>query len=173
VLKSLAEQGHIVGDSIKPLAQVAIGVAVKSGAPQPRIGNVEEFKQAVLAARKPAYVDPAAGGSSGIYLDKLFERMGIAEQVRAKAVLVPGGYVADRLVSGDADLAIHQISEIIPVKGVTLVGPLPEEVQNYTTYAGAVSSRAAQAEAARALLATFSSPEAAEILRAKGMTLPR
>jgi molybdate transport system substrate-binding protein len=99
--------------------------------------------------------------------------MGIAGQVRAKAVLVPGGYVADRLVSGDADLAIHQISEIIPVKGVTLVGPLPEEVQNYTTYAGAVSSRAAQAEAARALLATLSSPEAAEILRAKGMTLPR
>jgi molybdate transport system substrate-binding protein len=173
VLKPLAAQGHVVEGSITPLAKVAIGVAVKTGAPQPRIGDVDEFKQAVLGARKVAYIDPAAGGSSGIYLDGLFQRMGIADQVRAKAVLVPGGLVADRLVTGEADLAIHQISEIIPVKGVTLVGPLPEAIQNYTTYAGALGSRAAHAEAARALLATFSSPEAAEILRAKGMMAPR
>jgi molybdate transport system substrate-binding protein len=173
VLKPLATQGHVVESSITPLARVAIGIAVKSGAPVPAIATVDEFKQAVLHARKVAYVDPAAGGSSGIYLDGLFTRMGIADQVRAKAVLVPGGLVAERLVTGEADLAIHQISEIIPVKGVMLVGPLPEAVQNYTTYAGAVSSRAANAEAARALLATLSSPEAAEILRAKGMMAPQ
>ena len=173
VLKALAAQGHVAEAGIVPLAKVAIGVAVKSGAPAPAISTVDEFKQAVLDARKVAYVDPAAGGSSGIYLDGLFQRMGIADQVRAKAVLVPGGLVADRLVTGEADLAIHQISEIMPVKGVTLVGPLPEAVQNYTTYAGAVSSRAANAEAARALLAAFSSPQAAEILRAKGMMAPR
>ena len=169
VLQALATQGHVVSGSIVPLAKVAIGVAVKTGAPSPAIGTVDQFKQAVLDARKVAYVDPAAGGSSGIYLDGLFQRMGIADQVKAKAVLVPGGLVADRLVTGEADLAIHQISEIIPVKGVTLVGPLPEAIQNYTTYAGALSSRAAQADAARALLATLSSPEAAEILRVKGM----
>jgi len=173
VLKPLAAQGHVVESSITPLAKVAIGVAVKAGAPLPRIGDVDEFKRAVLSARKVAYVDPAAGGSSGIYLDGLFQRLGIADQVKAKAVLVPGGLVAERLVTGEADLAIHQISEIIPVKGVTLVGPLPEAVQNYTTYAGALSSHAANAEAARDLLATLSSPEAAEILRAKGMTAPR
>lgn len=173
VLQALAAQGHVVAASIVPLAKVAIGVAVKSGAPAPAIATVDEFKQAVLDARKVAYVDPAAGGSSGIYLDGLFQRMGIADQVRAKAVLVPGGLVADRLVTGEADLAIHQISEIIPVKGVTLVGPLPEAVQNYTTYAGALSSRAANGEAARALLATLTSPEAAEILRSKGMMLAR
>ena len=170
VLQSLAAQGHVVSGSILPLAKVAIGVAVKSGAPMPAIATVEQFKQAVLDARKVAYVDPAAGGSSGIYLDGLFKRMGIADQVKAKAVLVPGGLVAERLVTGEADLAIHQISEIIPVKGATIVGPLPEPIQNYTTYAGALSSRAANAEAARALLATFASPEAAEILRVKGMT---
>jgi molybdate transport system substrate-binding protein len=173
VLKSLASQGHVVEGSITPLAKVAIGVAVKTGAPAPAIATADQFKQAVLDARKVAYIDPAAGGSSGIYLDGLFQRMGIADQVRSKAVLVPGGLVADRLVTGEADLAIHQISEIIPVKGVTLVGPLPEAVQNYTTYAGAVGSRAAQAEAARALLATFMSPEAAEVLRGKGMMAPR
>jgi molybdate transport system substrate-binding protein len=173
VLKTLATQGHVVEASITPFAKVAIGVAVKSGAPAPAIGTVDEFKQAVLSARKVAYIDPAAGGSSGIYLDGLFKQMGIADQVKAKAVLVPGGLVADRLVTGEADLAIHQISEIIPVQGVTLVGPLPEAVQNYTTYAGALSSRTAHADAARALLATFTSPQAAEILRAKGMMPPR
>ncbi|MDB5883172.1 MAG: hypothetical protein JWP43_3050, partial [Ramlibacter sp.] len=87
-----------------------------------------------------------------------------------KAVLVPGGLVADRLVTGEADLAIHQISEIMPVKGVTIVGPLPEAIQNYTTYAGALGSHAKNVDAARALLAALASPEAAEILRAKGMT---
>jgi molybdate transport system substrate-binding protein len=169
VLQALAKQRQVVEASIAPLAKVAIGVAVKTGAPAPAITTVDEFKQAVLGARKVAYIDPAAGGSSGIYLDGLFQRMGIADAVRAKAVLVPGGLVADRLVTGEADLAIHQISEIIPVKGVTLVGPLPEAIQNYTTYAGAVGGHAAHRDAAQAFLATLSGPEAAEVLRGKGM----
>jgi molybdate transport system substrate-binding protein len=173
VLQALGTQGYVVSGSIVPLAKVAIGVAVKSGAPMPAIATVEQFKQAVLAARKVAYVDPAAGGSSGIYLDGLFKQMGIADQVKAKAVLVPGGLVADRLVTGEADLAIHQISEIMPVKGVTIVGPLPEAIQSYTTYAGALGSHATNVDAARALLAALASPEAAEILRAKGMTPAR
>ena len=169
VLQALAAQGHVRAEGIVPLAKVAIGVAVKSGTPSPQIATVEQFKQAVLNARKVAYIDPAAGGSSGIYLDGLFTRMGIAEQVRAKAVLVPGGLVADRLVKGEADLAIHQISEILPVAGVTLVGPLPDAIQNYTTYAGAVGSRAASRDAAQAFIAALSGAEAAEVLRGKGM----
>jgi molybdate transport system substrate-binding protein len=172
-LQSLAAQGHVASASIVPLAKVAIGVAVKSGAPLPPLATADDFKQAVLAARKVAYIDPAAGGSSGIYLDGLFQRMGIADQVRAKAVLVQGGLVADRLVTGEADLAIHQISEIMPVQGVTIVGPLPEAIQNYTTYAGALSSKPGNAEGARALLAAFTSAQAAETLRVKGMTPAR
>lgn len=168
-LKPLAANGKVVPDSVTPLARAAIGVAVKKGTPQPPIGTEEEFKQAVLNARKVAYIDPAAGGSSGIYLDSLFQRMGIAQTVRAKAVLVPGGLVATRLVSGEADLAIHQISEILPVAGVTLVGPLPEAIQNYTTYAGAISGSTSKAQAARDFLATLSGPVAQEVLRTKGM----
>jgi molybdate transport system substrate-binding protein len=148
---------------------VGIGVAVKAGAAKPAIGTVDEFKAAVLAARKVAYIDPAAGGSSGIYLDGLFTKMGIIDAVRAKAVLVPGGLVATRVVDGQADLAIHQISEILPVEGATLVGPLPDAIQNHTTYAGAVSAKAANAQAAQAFLSTLSGPEAAETLRGKGM----
>lgn len=168
-LKTLAAEGKVTAESVAPLAKVAIGVAVKAGAPQPALASVEDFKQAVLAARKVAYIDPAAGGSSGIYLDGLFQRMGIAEAVRAKAVLVPGGLVADKLVSGEADLAIHQISEILPVQGAQLVGPLPEAIQNYTTYAGAVSARSSHPQAALAFLANLTGTEAAQTIRAKGM----
>lgn len=168
-LKTLAAEGKVTAESVAPLARVAIGVAVKAGAPQPPMASVEDFKQAVLAARKVAYIDPAAGGSSGIYLDGLFQRMGIAEAVRAKAVLVPGGLVADKLVSGEADLAIHQISEILPVQGAQLVAPLPEAIQNYTTYAGAVSARSSHPQAALAFLANLTGTEAAQTIRAKGM----
>ncbi len=168
-LKTLATEGKVVASSVAPLAKVAIGVAVKAGAAQPALSSVEDFKQAVLAARKVAYIDPAAGGSSGIYLDGLFQRMGIIDAVRAKAVLVPGGLVAERLVNGEADLAIHQISEILPVAGAQLVGPLPEAIQNYTTYAGAASAHSRHPAATQAFLATLSGAEATQTLRAKGM----
>jgi len=168
-LKTLAAEGKVSAQSVVPLARVAIGVAVKAGAAQPAMASVEDFRQAVLAARKVAYIDPAAGGSSGIYLDGLFQRLGLAEAVRAKAVLVPGGLVADKLVSGEADLAIHQISEILPVRGAQLVGPLPEAIQNYTTYAGAVSAGSRHPDAAQAFLLTLSGADAAQTVRAKGM----
>ena len=105
-----------------------------------------------LARALAERIGRAAGGSSGIYLDRLFEGWGIAPQVRAKAVLVPGGLVAARVVDGSADVAIHQISEILAVPDAVLVGPIPAEIQNYTVYAGAVAARTAQAAAARELL---------------------
>jgi molybdate transport system substrate-binding protein len=169
-LASLGKEGLVDPGSIKPVARVGIGVAVKAGSSRPALETVEQFKEAVLRARKVAYIDPASGGSSGIYLSGLFERLGIAADVRAKAVLVPGGLVAERLVSGEADLAIHQVSEILPVRGVDLVGPLPEGIQNYTTYAAGVSAKSRYAPAARLLLQTLTAPEAVEVIRAKGMT---
>lgn len=168
-LRTLADQGAVAADSIVPLAKVGIGMAVKAGAAFPPLANVDDFRQALAQARKVAYIDPASGGSSGIYLDGLFQRLGISDTVRAKAVLVPGGLVAERLVTGEADLAIHQISEILPVAGVTLVGPLPEAIQNYTTYAGAVGTKAGSPDAARAFLAALSGAEAEATIRAKGM----
>lgn len=172
-LRPFADDGRLAAGSVTLLAKVAIGVAVKAGAPLPAMATVDDFKQAIVNARSVAYIDPASGGSSGIYLDGLFQRLGIADVVRAKAVLVPGGLVAERLLTGEADLAIHQISEILPVQGVTLVAPLPEAIQSYTTYAGAVSSRSSRGEAARALLATLGGPEAADAIRTKGMTPAR
>jgi molybdate transport system substrate-binding protein len=169
VIRELADNGKIVAGTPVNLARTAVGVAVKDGAAQPDIKTVESFKAALLAAAKVAYIDPAAGGSSGIYFSKLLETMGIADAVRAKAVLVPGGLVAQRLVTGEADLAIHQISEILAVKGATLVGPLPREIQNYTTYAGGLGTGAAQAEAGKALIAFLNGDVARRVLAEKGM----
>jgi len=168
-LKRYAERGIVVPASVTPLAKVGIGVAVRAGTPVPAIRTVEQFRQALLDARAIAMVDPAAGGSSGLYLAGLFERMGIAGQVRAKAVLANGGLVAPRLLTGEADLAIHQISEILVVPHVTLVGPLPAEIQNYTDYAGAIAAAPADPRSAEAFLRLLASPQSGDTMRLKGM----
>jgi molybdate transport system substrate-binding protein len=147
-------------------------VAVKEGAPAPDISTVEAFKQALLAAKSVAYIDPKAGGSSGIYFDGLIDRLGIGAEVRAKARLKAGGYVADLVASGEAELAVHQISEILPVKGVRLVGPLPAPVQNATVYSAGLSAAAKDPAAAKALLDHLIGPSAGAVLNAKGMEKP-
>ena len=168
-LATLSAEAKVDPASVKPIAKVGIGVAVKAGAPHPPLQTVEQFKDAVFKARKVAYIDPASGGSSGIYLDGLFQRLGIGEAVRAKAVLVRGGLSADRVVSGEAELAIQQISELLPVAGASLVGPLPDEIQNYTTYGYAASPHSPSKEAAASFLKALVAPEAATVMRAKGM----
>ena len=171
-IEQLTTDGKVVAGSSRRLARVGIGVAVKRGAPAPDIGTVAAFQQALLDARAVAYIDPAAGGSSGIYLSQLFEKMGIAARIKPKSVLVPGGLVAQRVVNGEADLAIHQISEILAVPGATLVGPIPAEIQNYTVYAGGVATAARDASAAQAFLALLGSAGAQAVLKDKGMEAP-
>ena len=165
----LIKKGKIVDGSRLNIARVGVGVMVKEGAPKPEVGTVEAFKKAVLAAKSVAYIDPASGGSSGIYVAKLLEQLGIADQVKPKQKLKQGGYVADLIESGEAELGIHQISEIVPHKGVTLVGPLPSEIQNYTTYAAGVASAAKDKDAAMALVKFLSGSRTGEILKSKGM----
>jgi len=169
ILKELAAAGKIQAGSETKLAQVGVGVMVKEGAAKPDIGSVEAFRQALLNAKSVAYIDPKSGGSSGIYVDKLIEKLGIADQVRAKAKLKQGGYVAELIADGSAELGIHQISEIVPVKGVVLVGPLPKEIQNVTTYAAGIAANSGNKEAAAALIKTLSGHAAAQVLRSKGM----
>jgi molybdate transport system substrate-binding protein len=171
-LKALARDGKVQPAHPVPLARVGIGVAVAQGAPAPDIGSVESFQRALLAARSVAYVDPATGGSSGIYLTQLFERLGVAEQVKAKSVLVPGGLVAQRVVSGEAALAIHQISEILAVPGARLVGPLPAPIQSYTVYAGALGMASHSRDAAQAFLDLLAGEQARAVLKDKGLESP-
>ena len=123
----------------------------------------------MLAAKSVAYIDPKAGGSSGIYVAGFLERLGIADQINAKAKLIHGGAVADHIADGEAEIGMHQISEILPVAGVTLVGPLPAEIQNFTVYSAGVSAAAKDTAAARALVKFLSGPHALPIIKAKGM----
>ena len=141
-IDGLIKDGKVVAGSRADLAKTGVGVVVKAGAPLPDIGSVDAFKRTLLAAKSVAYIDPAAGGSSGIYVGKLLERLGIAKEVNAKAKLIHGGAVADHIADGEAEIGIHQISEILAVKGAVLVGPLPAEIQNFTVYSAGVGTAA-------------------------------
>src|SRR5229473_4397688 len=168
----LSGKGKLVPGSRADLARVGIGVVVKEGAGKPDIGSVEAFKRALLAAKSVAYIDPAAGGSSGIYVAGLLDKLGIAAEMKGKSKLIHCGAVAEHIASGEAELGIHQISEILPVKGVTLVGPLPADIQNYTVYAAGIGAQAKAPDAAKDLLEALAGPAAAEVLKSKGMDPP-
>ena len=172
IIGDLEQKGKIASGSPTGLAKVGIGVAVKEGATLPDIGTVEAFKRTLLDAKSVAYIDPKSGGSSGIYFDGLLDRLGIADQVRPKAKLKQGGYVAELVASGEAEVAVHQISEIVPVQGVILVGPLPAEIQNTTVYAAGIGSAATDSAAAKALIDHLAGPAAAGVLKTKGMEKP-
>ena len=130
------ERENRVQRGARPIARVGIGVAVNERAPSPDISTVEAFKRALLAAKSVVYIDPKVG-TSGKHVAEVLERLGIAEQVNAKATFGQGGYIVEPVGRGEIELGIHQISEILPVKGVKLVGPLPRELQKYTTYVAA------------------------------------
>ena len=130
------ERENRVQRGAKPVARVGIGVAVNEKAASPDISTVEAFKRTLLAAKSVVYIDPKVG-TSGKHVAEVLERLGIAEQVNAKATLGQGGYIVEPVGRGEIELGIHQISEILPVRGVKLVGPLPRELQKYTTYVAA------------------------------------
>jgi molybdate transport system substrate-binding protein len=168
-LKNLVASGKLEGASAMAVARCGIGVAVKEGAALPKIATVDEFRATLLSARAIAHIDPNAGGSSGIYLTKLFDTWGIADRIRAKAVLVPGGLTAQRLLTGEADIALQQLSELLVVPGAQYVGPIPAEIQHYTEYSAGVSTGSTEPLAARAFLASMKTEAAKSIMRKGGL----
>jgi molybdate transport system substrate-binding protein len=168
-IDALDKSGTLASGSAVPLGRIGMGVAVKAGAPRPDIATPASFKAALLAAKSIAYSDPAGGGSSGIYFDGLIQKLGIADEVRKKAVLIRGGSAADRVASGEAEMAVQNISELIHVPGVALVGPFPAEDQNYLAYAAGVSARSAAPQRALAFIRSLTRPEAAERWKAAGI----
>ena len=163
---------RLVESSAKPLARVGIGVSIKQGAPVPDISSVDAFKQSLLKARAITYTDPASGGTAGTYLANLFEKMGIAAELKPKTVLVKGGLAGEKLLTGEADIAMQPASELLAVPGTVLVGPIPLEVQTYILYSGAVSTGARNQTDADALLRALWGPGKEDILKKKGMELP-
>ena len=157
-IDDLARQGAVATGTRTDIARTGMGVAVREGAPVPDISTPEAFRQTLLSAKSLTYVDPAQGATSGVHFAGVLQRLGIAEAVKGKTRLVAGGYPAELVAKGEAELVAHQISEIIPVKGVTLVGPLPKDLQKITTYSAGLAARSAVADAARAFVAFLSQP---------------
>jgi len=147
------------------LAKSGIGVAVKAGAPKPDISSSAALKRAVLAAKGIAY----STGPSGIYLIKLFERMGIAEQIKSRVKQVQGVPAGSVVARGEAELAFQQVSELLPVPGIELVGPLSPDVQEITIFSAGLHAKAPHPDAARALVKHLTAPAAAPVIRKKGM----
>jgi molybdate transport system substrate-binding protein len=170
VVDALTADGRLAPGSKQVLARTGVGVVVKTGTPLPDISTVDALRRSLLAAKSIAYIDPAAGGSSGVFVAGLLQKLGIAGEMRGKSVLVPGGLVAEHVANGEAELGIHQISEILAVKqGVTLVGPLPEDIQNYTVYAAAIGAASTQPVAARALIALIAGADGAAAIKRAGL----
>jgi molybdate transport system substrate-binding protein len=162
-------QGLLVDGTRRDIARTAVGVGVRAGGPIPDISTPDAFKRTLLAAKSIVYVDPAQGATSGIHFASVLRRLGIADQVKDKSILWPGGYAAEAVQKGEAEIVVHQISEILPVKGVTLVGPLPTELQKVTVYSAALAARAAAPEAARRFIAFLESAPIRQKFAAAGL----
>ena len=143
-----------------------IGVAVRQGAAKPDLSSGEAVKKALLAAKSIGY----STGPSGVYLAGLFARMGIAEAVKPKIkVATPGVPVGTLVASGEAEIGLQQISELLPVAGIAYLGPLPADIQHTTVFAGALHTGATHMEAAKALMNFLTAPAAVPVIKAKGL----
>jgi molybdate transport system substrate-binding protein len=143
-----------------------IGVAVRQGAPKPDISTVEAFKRSMLNAKSIAY---ATVGTSGVHFMAVCERLGIAQEVKAKGKTLPGGMLAEFVVKGEAELAIQQVSELLAVAGVEVIGPFPPELQLTTRYTAGVAASTANADAGKAFIRFLTTPQAQSVMKAKGL----
>jgi molybdate transport system substrate-binding protein len=170
--KDLIARGKIMPGSAVDIARSSIGVAVRKGAPRPDMSSAESFKRAMLAAKSIACSKPVGGGASGAHLATVFEKLGIAEAMAAKAKYGAGGAAGLAglvVLRGEADIGIQQMAELIAVDGIDVVGPLPAELQMITTFTGAIPVTASHADAGRALIGFLTTPAAKAVIKAKGL----
>jgi molybdate transport system substrate-binding protein len=164
--EELLKQGKLIGRTRAIFAKSGIYVAVRSGTPIPDISSVDALTNSVLTARSVAYSE----GASGTYLVGMFQRLGIYDQVRPKASIAKANEpVGEKLVRAEADLGFHQLSELIPVKGIQIVGPLPPELQHITVFSGAIHSEAKEPTAGKALIEFLTTPAVAQSFRKHGL----
>lgn len=170
----LMKAGKVEAGTEADLANAIVGVAVRKGAPKPDISSPEAFKRALLAAKSIARADPAQGGSSAVHIAKVAERLGISDEVKSKSVITfraqdplaaPGYTVAN----GRAEIALHQIQELMSVPGIEIVGPLPGDLQQTFFFSAGIMTGAKEAEAGMALIKFLRTPAAAAVIKAKGM----
>jgi molybdate transport system substrate-binding protein len=165
-LDDLIKQGKVIPDSRTDLAFSGIGVVVKAGAPKPDISSVDALRKTLLAAKSIAYSDSA----SGVYIqNEMFKRLGIEDQIKGKARMIPAEPVGAVVARGEAEIGFQQISELKPITGITLVGPLPPEMDKITMFSAGIVAGAQDQAAAKALIAFLTSPEAVPAIKDSGM----
>ena len=172
-IDELIKQGKIVGGRID-LARTGIGIAVRRGAPKPDVSSPEALKRALLAAKTVGHASPAGGSITGGHIMRIFEKLGIADQVTPKTKLSMGGpnsRVSVLVSSGEAEIGLQQASELLDNPEVEMIGMLPPELQLITVYSGGVTASAKQPEAAKALIGVLAAPDAAPIFKTKGLGL--
>jgi len=165
-LDEMLGEGRVVADGAADLARSYVGIAVRAGQAFPDIASEAALRKTLLAARSVAY---SRLGASGVYFAQLIVRMGIAAEVNAKATVVEQGFTAERLVSGEADLAVQQISELKQVGGIEVIGPIPHELQTPAVFSAGRMANARHAEAADRLLRYLASPDVVPVLRQSGL----
>jgi molybdate transport system substrate-binding protein len=165
-LGDLIKNGKVVADSRVDLVKSSIGVAVKTGAPKPDISSADTLKRALLAAKSVAYSDSA----SGVYVStEMFAKLGIADEMKDKARKIPATPVGEIVAHGDAEIGFQQISELKPVQGIDIVGPLPNELQKVTVFSAGIATVSKEPEAGKALIKFLGSPAARDAIIKSGM----
>lgn len=167
-IMQLTEEGIVHEENQVTVASAVLGIAVRQGAAHPDISTGQAFVEALLGARSVAF---SRGGASGIYFNKLIDRLGIGDRIRERATIIPGGFTAEKLVDGEADIAVQQISELIVVPGVEVAGQFPDEFQSVTTFRAAVFRDAKYPEEAVQLVRALVSEDAMNAYRAAGLIL--
>jgi molybdate transport system substrate-binding protein len=165
-IEELARHGILDGATAVDLARSLVGIAVRAGARKPDIGTAEALKEALLAAKSIAY---SRLGASGVLFAELIQRLGIAGAVNAKATVIPSGLTGELVARGEAQLAVQQLSELMLVPGLDLVGPLPASLQTPGMFSAAMFAAATRPDAALQFLQGLASPEAAAVFRAAGL----
>jgi molybdate transport system substrate-binding protein len=162
-LGDLAKQGKVIADTRVDLVKSPIGIAVKSGAPKPDISSADAVKRALLEAKSVAYSDSA----SGVYVSsEMFAKLGIADAMKSKARMIPATPVGEIVAKGEAEIGLQQISELKPVPGIDIVGPLPDDLQKITVFSAGIATVSKEPDAGKALIKFLASPAArAEIVK--------
>lgn len=165
-LSDLTTKGKVMPDSLVELANSPIGVAVKSGTPHPDISNADAVKRMLITAKTIAYSDSA----SGVYVStEMFDKLGIREEMKGKARMIPATPVGEIVAQGEAEIGFQQISELKPVKGIDIVGPLPAGLQKITVFSAGIATNAREPEAGKALIKFLSSPDARKTIVESGL----
>ena len=171
-LPDLAKSGAIAMDSRRDLGAVAMGAAVRAGAKVPDISTPEALAKTLAEAKSVTYMDPTRGTSGKHFDEVVLPRLGMRDAVRAKTNFGEGGFIAEKVARGEAEIVFHQMTEMLPVAGVTIVGPLPDALQKTTIYSGVVMKGAKNPKEAGELLAWLSSPAGRKAFLDRGFTNP-